>query len=268
MAGNHENGTARKAQHTSRRTFIRTASLTVTVGMVGTAATGGAVGAEDTVNLGEQGLRNDDLIDPYLETYFTDGTEVRVPAGEYDYTGGGLGGNKANCALVGSPEGVTFTRPADAAAEIGPSITATGGTVRIENIAIRDERSVAQSQWRISAAADAATEVFDVRVLTGTDSAGSDTSTGGPVSLPNRIEVDGTGDAEASASYAFSVTGDLTLDEGRTTVGSGEELWLAGDIDEGYVSGCLHGGADAFFYSGQLERIELDGDADINVFQG
>jgi hypothetical protein len=88
------------------------------------------------------------------------------------------------------------------------------------------------------------------------------------VSPPNRIEVDGTGDAEESASYAFSVTGDLTLDEGRTAVSSGEELWLAGDISEGYVSGRLHDGADAFLYSGQLERIELDGDADINVFHG
>jgi len=236
--------------------------------MVGTAAAGGAVGAKNTVDLGEQGLRNDDLIDPYLETYFTDGAEVRVPAGEYDYAGGGLGDNKANCALIGSPEGVTFTRPADTAVEVGPSITATGGAVRIENIAIRDERSAAQSQWRIGAAAGAAMEVFNVKVPAGTDSTGSDAGTGGPASLPNRIEVDGTGDVEESASYAFSVTGDLTLDEGRTAVGSGEELWLAGDISEGYVSGRLHDGADAFFYSGQLERIELDGDADINVFQG
>jgi len=96
----------------------------------------------------------------------------------------------------------------------------------------------------------------------------TDDGNAGPASLPNRIEIDGTGDAEESAYYEFTVTGDLTLDEGRTAVGSGETLWLTGDISEGYVSGHVRNGVDAFFYSGSLRRIEIDGDADVNVFHG
>lgn len=90
----------------------------------------------------------------------------------------------------------------------------------------------------------------------------------GPASLPNRIEIEGTGDAEESVSYEFSVSGDLTVDESRTAVGSGEPLWLAGDITAGHVRGQVRDGLDGFFYSGTLERIEIDGKAAINAFQG
>ncbi|MFC6755529.1 MULTISPECIES: hypothetical protein [Haloarcula] len=582
MAGNPGNGTNEKAQSTSRRTFMRLVGAGAAATAVGTASTGGAVGTENTVDLGTEGLGNGDLIDPYLEEYFTDGNEVRIPAGEYDYTGDGLGGEKGNCALVGSADGVTFNRPEDPEVEVRPTIMATDGTVRIENITIRGKRGEAQSRWRVGAEEGATMEVFNVNVpdgtidgsdstglYAGTDHAGtlhckacyfeqlgnvamyvSDAYTGGdgkvvvedcvfrnsnssmvrfaptdsvvrgcyfegteeppsdhtggttlrgikvddagtgaliedcdfyftrganpirlhyrgeggsgtirnvriyndgdsdaiqedwetdgnwsgedihltgsgnldvpdhfetvtgdsaaapntdysvwtpvdgessggsetdaapvgesdsepaelriqaspdnpdtncdvtftatgeieygdeaepdtdrivenddgsytatsvemnpdaldsylvsgtitafsvtegyevsvtrdgepvtidelvddqdrgdgddtgPESLPNRIEVDGTGDAEESAYYDFSVTGDLTLDEGRTVVGNGETLWLTGDISEGTVSGHVRNGVDAFFYSGQLERIEIDGDADVNVYHG
>ena len=90
----------------------------------------------------------------------------------------------------------------------------------------------------------------------------------GPTPLPNRIQIDGTGGAEESAAYEFSVSGSLVLDESHTAVGSGEPLWLAGDMTEGYVSGTVRDGADGFFYSGRLERLEVDGDADIAVYRG
>ena len=96
---------------------------------------------------------------------------------------------------------------------------------------------------------------------------GTDGGDGGTEPL-NRIEIDGTGDAEESAYYEFTVSGSLSLDEGRTVVGSGETLWLTGDISNGYVSGHVRNGVDAFFYSGALQRVEIDGDADINVFHG
>ncbi|MDS0281772.1 hypothetical protein [Haloarcula onubensis] len=493
MAGNHRTGKTGKAQRTTRRTFMRTVGAGATAAAAGTASIGGVAGAETTVDLGAEGLRNGDLIDPYLEEFFTDGTEVRVPAGEYDYTGAGLGGDKANCALVGSADGVTFTRPDDPEVEVRPTVTATEGTVRIENVTIRGKRGEAQSRWRVGAEEGATMEVFnvnlpdgtvdgsdstglyagsdhagtlhckacyferlgnvamyvsdaytggdgrvvvedcvfrnvnssmvrfaptdsvvrgcyfegteeppayrtggttlrgikvddpgtgaviedcdfyftrgaspirlhyrgeggsgtirDVRIyndgdgaairqdwetegdwsgqnihltgsgnldvpehfetVTGDDAAAPDTdysvwtpvegdgnstetaepvaarpltldadgatdglralqddSNAGPDPLPNRIEIDGTGDAEESAYYEFAVTGNLTIDEARTAVGSGETLWLTGDITEGYVSGHVRNGVDAFFYSGHLERIEIDGDADINVFHG
>jgi len=92
--------------------------------------------------------------------------------------------------------------------------------------------------------------------------------TTGLASRPSRIEVEGSGDAEESASYELSVSGDLTLDEGRTVVGNGESLWLAGDVTEGHVSGHLRDGVDAFYYSGTVEQVEIDGDAAVTVFQG
>lgn len=88
------------------------------------------------------------------------------------------------------------------------------------------------------------------------------------VSNGGRIEIQGTGDAEESAFYAFSVSGDLSLDESRTAVDSAESLWLAGDLTEGYVSGEVRNGADGFFYSGKLERIDVDGEAAVSAFQG
>lgn len=231
MASNHRNTTRGKAYHTSRRRFVRTVGVGATAAAVGTALTGSVLGATDTVDLGAEGLRNGDLIDPYFEAFFTDGTTVHVPAGEYGFTGNGLDGEYANTALVGADDGVTLTRSAGSEVEVRPTTVATDGPVRIENIAVR----------------------------------GDDTDIG-PVSRPNRIEIAGAGDVEVSTSYELSVTGDLSLDEGHTTVGSGEALWLTGDIGEGQVGGHVRDGVDAFFYSGQLERVETDGDADINVF--
>ncbi|MDS0258500.1 hypothetical protein NDI56_03630 [Haloarcula sp. S1CR25-12] len=503
MADNRRDEPAGKAHRTNRRTFIRGVGITAAVAAVGTASTGAAFGADTTVDLGEEGLRNGDLIDPYLDRHFADGTEVRIPAGEYDYTGEGLGGDRADCALVGSPDGVTFNRPEDPEVEVRPSIMATAGTVRIENITIRGKRGEAQSRWRVGAEEGATMEVFNVNVpdgtIDGSDStglyAGSDhagtlhcracyfenmgnvamyvsdaytggdgkvlvedcvfrninssmvrfapsdsvvrgcyfegteeppadhtggttlrgikvddagtsaliedcdfyftrgsnpirlhyrgeggsgtvrnvriyndgdsdavqqdwetegnwagenihltgsgnldvpahfetvtggdaeapttdysvwtpvddepgsesatsggngtpkaavpadgetlsvddgittrtltarasDSTAGPASLPNRLEIDGTGDAEENAHYDFAVSGELSLDEGRTVVGSGETLWLTGDMSSGSVSGHVRNGVDAFFYSGTLDRLEIDGDADINVFHG
>ncbi|WP_324662068.1 hypothetical protein [Haloarcula sediminis] len=233
MAGNHRNATCGKANHTSRRRFIRTVGVGATTAAVGTASTGTGLGATNTVDLGAEGLGNGDLIDPYFEEFFNGGTAVHVPAGEYDFGGGGLDGAYANAALVGSADGVTLTRSVDPEAEARQTTVETDGQVRIENVAIRGERG------------------GNSRV--------------GPASRPNRIEIDGAGDTEG-ASYALSVTGDLTLDEAHTVVGSGEALWLTGDISEGNVSGHVRNGADAFFYSGQLERVETDGDADINIF--
>jgi len=258
MAGNDGHGTTKKAMSTSRRTFIRTVGAGAAATGVATASAEGALGAETTVDLDSRGLRKGDLIDPYLEEYFTDGTVVRVPPGEYDYTGTGLGGTYENAALIGAAAGVTFHGPDDPGIESGPSITATEGTVRIENVTVRTAPS--QSRWHVGSEAGATAAIYNVDFPRGGDT--------GPDSLPNRIEIDGTGDTEASASYELAVTGDLSLDEGHTAVGSGEALYLGGDIGDGEVSSHVRNGVDAFFYSGRLDRVEIDGDADISVFQG
>lgn len=139
----------------------------VAAAATGTAAFGSQGSAASVVDLGEEGLSDGDAIDPYLEEHFTDGTEVHVPAGEYEYTGDGLGGDKADCALVGSPDGVTFTRPGTDAV-IRPTLWATSGTVRIENVTVAGKRGTEQSRWRVGAASDATVELVNVNMPDGT----------------------------------------------------------------------------------------------------
>ena len=263
MAGNRTSGTAGKAERTDRRGFIRVVGAGVTATAVGTVSTGNALGAGTAVDLGEEGLGNGDLIDPYLAEFFTDGTEVRVPAGAYEYAGDGLGGEYANATLVGAADGATLER-SETDVKPRPDVIASAGTVRIENVTLGGQRGVARSPWRVGARAGATLS------LSGLPDArsGSAGSTDGPASLPNRIGIHATGDAADSAGYDLAVTGDLTLDEGRTVVGRGEGLWLTGDIAAGRVGGHVRTGVDAFFYSGQLDRIEVTGGAAVDIFQG
>jgi len=146
---------------------MRTVGVAATAAAVGTSTVGGAFGAENTVDLGAEGLSDGDNIDSYIEEFFTDGNEVHIPAGEYDYTGAGLSGDKANCALIGSPDGVVFNRP-DPEVTVRPSIMATDGTVRFENITIRGQRGEEQSRWRVGAESGATMEIFNVNIPDGT----------------------------------------------------------------------------------------------------
>ncbi|WP_135302757.1 hypothetical protein [Haloarcula amylovorans] len=167
MAERHDDAQAEKGQHTTRRTFVKTVGVAATAAL-GSSTFGGATAAETTVDLGEQGLSNGDNIDSYLEEHFTDGNEVLIPAGEYEYTGAGLGGDKGNCALVGSADGVTFNRPDDPETTVRPGIRATSGTVRVENITVKGKRGQEQSRWRVGAAEGATMEVVNVNMPDGT----------------------------------------------------------------------------------------------------
>lgn len=83
----------------------------------------------------------------------------------------------------------------------------------------------------------------------------------GPAPVSDRIEIDRTGER---ACYEPGASGDLAPDEGRTTVGRGKTLWHTGHIRDGDVSGRVRNGADAFWNSAALKRI----DADSSVFHG
>ena len=134
------------------------AGLALGAGGVASAQTG----SETVVDLGNEGLTDGDAIDSYLETHLADGVEVRIPAGSYTYTGAGLGGEYANAALVGSTDGVEFERPSDAETPVRPVITATSGTVRIENITVRGASGKAQSRWEVGAADGASVHLLNV----------------------------------------------------------------------------------------------------------
>lgn len=176
MARRQDDGVAENERLIDRRSVLQfVGGSAAAIGAVG--LSGRASGQQtETVDLGKQGLSSGDLIDPYLDQHFTSGTEVQIPAGEYNYTGAGLGGTKSNCALVGSPDGVIFNRPDDPEQTVRPDIFAASGTVRIENITIKGKRGQAQSRWRVGAASDARMEVVNVNhpdgTVEGSDSTG------------------------------------------------------------------------------------------------
>ncbi|MFB6138884.1 MAG: hypothetical protein ABEJ26_00435 [Halosimplex sp.] len=92
------------------------------------------VEAASTVDLGQKGLSDGEVIDDYLAEYLTDGTEVHVPEGEYEWQGSGIGGRYSDAALVGDGD-VTFQYSGDywnvSAYAVG------GGDFTVRNVTIR-----------------------------------------------------------------------------------------------------------------------------------
>jgi len=166
MAHEDAGGDSGKDHHTSRRSVLKAAGVTTLAlasSGVATAQTSGATTAADTVvDLGNKGLTDGDNIDSYLEKHFTDGVEVHVPAGTYQYTGAGLGGEYTNAALIGSADGVTFRRPKDSDTSVDPTITAASGMVRIANITVSGASGANESRWEVGAAADASVQLLNV----------------------------------------------------------------------------------------------------------
>jgi len=151
MARDDTGDNAGKKHHTSRRAVLRAAGATGLALGAGGVASAQTDGTDSVVDLGNEGLTDGDSIDSYLETHLADGVEVQIPAGTYTYTGAGLGGAYANAAVVGSADGVEFQRPEDPETAVTPTITATGGTVRIENITVTGASGQAQSRWEVGA---------------------------------------------------------------------------------------------------------------------
>ena len=170
MVRHQDDDTSRKERLTDRRSVLKAVGGTATAlgvsSFIGSAAA--QVNADTVVDLGQEGLSDGDNIDSYLEEHFQSGTEIHVPAGEYNYSGAGLGGSYSNAALIGAPEGVAFNRPDDPEEEVRPTLWAESGTVRLENITVRGKRGEAQSRWRVGAAEGARFEVVNVNLPDGT----------------------------------------------------------------------------------------------------
>ncbi|WP_247381540.1 hypothetical protein, partial [Halorientalis brevis] len=171
MARRQDEGNRGKDSLIDRRSLLQAVGGTaaaVTLGSTITSVGAQVSGADNVVDLGEQGLTSGDDIDPYLEEHFVSGNEVHIPAGEYNTSGDGLGGDKSNCALVGSPKGVVLNRPDDPEETVRPTLFAEEGTVRVENITIKGKHGEEQSRWRMGAAEDAKVEVVNVNLPDGT----------------------------------------------------------------------------------------------------
>jgi len=162
MAHEDAGGDAEKDQHTSRRAVLKAAGVTTLAIAGGGVASAQNSGPGTVVDLGNKGLTDGDSIDSYLQKHLTDGVEVRIPAGTYTYTGAGLDGEYANAAVVGSVDGVEFRRPSDTETPVRPVLTATSGTVRVENITVKGASGQTQSRWEVGAADGASVQLLNV----------------------------------------------------------------------------------------------------------
>ncbi|MFC7134044.1 MULTISPECIES: right-handed parallel beta-helix repeat-containing protein [Salinibaculum] len=129
--------------------------LQMVTGAVGAAAmTGAGVAAvtsdpntSSVVNLGDKGLQNGDVIDGYLDDYYTDGVEVRIPEGEYDWNGDGFGNASSDAAIVGQGEVILN----NTAGDFTPLISVDSGTVAIKNLTLRGAAGPDKSRFRLEA---------------------------------------------------------------------------------------------------------------------
>lgn len=164
MANSHGRTVERKGNPTRRRCLQVGAAITGAVfGGIGATTT---VGATPTVvDLGTQGLREGDEIDDYLEEHVADGTEVRIPAGRYDWNGEGFSGATEDAAIVGDGA-VVLT---NTVGEYYQTITADSGTVELRNLTFRGQATGEDARFRLRAEDDATVLVDGVNFPDGSE---------------------------------------------------------------------------------------------------
>jgi len=146
-----QSGSEESPNH-SRRSYL---------GLVGGIIAAGSVVSQPvmatatTVDLGEQGLTTGELIDPYLEEAFVDGVTVQIPAGSYEWAGGGFEGASENAAVVGQGD-VSLELTGDS---FRNNIRAESGTVELRNLTVRGKPSD-KSPFRLETS-EAATIIVD-----------------------------------------------------------------------------------------------------------
>jgi hypothetical protein len=84
---------------------------------------------------------------------------------------------------------------------------------------------------------------------------------GGASDHPNTIVIDGTV-SKGKSKYAFSVTGSVE------PYPDGGQLEVKDNVSGSSVSGAVHRDKDAYRFSGELESLDVQGDADVSVTYG
>jgi hypothetical protein len=149
-------------QGIGRRNYLRMAGAAAGGGAL--LGTGGAVEgarAATVVDLGDEGLSEGDVIDGYLRQYFESGNEVRIPAGEYEWRGNGLGDRfDEDAALVGDGD-VVFRFTSNYWND--NFLVYDNADVRIENVTVRGrvESGRRNARLRIDCRDDNATFTLD-----------------------------------------------------------------------------------------------------------
>jgi len=132
----------------NRRSYMKlTTAAAASAALVGSAVNTASASSLTVVDLGEQGLSNGDTIDPYLDEYFENGVEVRIPQGEYDWDGRGFHrGATSDAAVVGQGE-VILNLQSDS---FRNTLDAESGVIEIKNLTIRGKCSES-SRFRLQA---------------------------------------------------------------------------------------------------------------------
>jgi len=94
---------------------------------------------------------------------------------------------------------------------------------------------------------------------TETGDSSDDGDSGEDSSLPNLVVIDGSDSPNLATSYTFDVDGDVAKDSEHGSVNDFD------DISDGTVTGRVIGGADAYWFSGEITRFETDGAAFVSV---
>ena len=149
MADRHTNDAGSNDSLINRRSYMKLTGAATAVagsGMIGSAVALDDYSPETVVDLGEQGLSNGDVIDPYLDEYFDDGVEVHVPAGTYTWNGRGFHrGANANAAIIGQGEVIL-----ESDGSYRNTIRAEAGVIAIKNLTVWGK--VSGSRNRLEAA--------------------------------------------------------------------------------------------------------------------
>jgi beta-glucanase (GH16 family) len=77
--------------------------------------------------------------------------------------------------------------------------------------------------------------------------------------LPNLVVVDGSKSPRSATTYAFEVNGEVEKDAEHGSMNAYD------DVSDGTVTGRVVGGKDAFRFSGDIVRFEIDGAAHVSV---
>ncbi|RYJ19625.1 hypothetical protein ELS19_00605 [Halogeometricum borinquense] len=94
-----------------------------------------------------------------------------------------------------------------------------------------------------------------------------DPATLGSSSLPNTLVVDGTG-SDAAGTYTVYVSGDIEAAPDLTVAGESNSLDSVDDkVFDGKIAGVVKTGKDGYRFSGDITKMEINGDAVVNLGQ-
>lgn len=101
------------------------------------------------------------------------------------------------------------------------------------------------------------------------DDSGSEDGDGESTDAEKVLAIDGTGEANSTARYRFTVTGSVSKDQERTTVGDDALPWdgLDDSASGSEVVGIVGNGVDAYRFTGTLTDIDIRGNARFTVLR-